>query len=92
MEWQHRNWYSFIWICGDQIVEQHFHNIDFINWVMGTHPVKVVAYGGWPGARATVYGNIYDHMTSDFVYPNGVHLIQPLPPVSDRVATARWTT
>ena len=46
MEWELRNWYSFIWICGDQIVEQHFHNIDFMNWVMGTHPVSVVASGG----------------------------------------------
>jgi predicted dehydrogenase len=75
MEWQHRNWYSFVWICGDQIVEQHFHNIDFMNWVMGTHPVEVVASGGtvWR-TREEVYGNIYDHMFSDFVYPNGVHL------------------
>jgi predicted dehydrogenase len=75
MEWEHRNWYSFIWICGDQVVEQHFHNIDFMNWVMGTHPVEVVASGGaaWR-TREELYGNIYDHMTSDFVYPNGVHL------------------
>jgi predicted dehydrogenase len=75
MEWEHRNWYSFIWICGDQIVEQHFHNIDFMNWVMGGHPVEVVASGGaaWR-SREELYGNIYDHMTSDFVYPNGVHL------------------
>jgi predicted dehydrogenase len=75
MEWEHRNWYSFIWICGDQIVEQHFHNIDFMNWVMGSHPVEVVASGGaaWR-PREPLYGNIYDHMTSDFVYPNGVHL------------------
>jgi predicted dehydrogenase len=75
MEWQLRNWYSFIWICGDQIVEQHFHNIDFINWVMGAHPVKVVASGGaaWR-PREELYGNIYDHMSSDFTYPNGVHL------------------
>ena len=54
MTWQHRNWYSFVWICGDQIVEQHLHNIDVCNWVMGTHPVKVVASGGaaWrPKAR-----------------------------------------
>ncbi len=74
MEWQHRNWYSFLWLCGDQIVEQHFHNIDFINWVMGTHPVRVVASGGaaWR-PREELYGNIYDHMFSDFVYPNGVH-------------------
>jgi len=74
MEWQHRNWYSFLWLCGDQIVEQHFHNIDFINWVMGAHPVRVVASGGaaWR-PREELYGNIYDHMFSDFVYPNGVH-------------------
>lgn len=75
MTWQHRNWYSFLWICGDQIVEQHFHNIDTMNWFMGTHPVKVVATGGaaWR-PRTELYGNIYDHMASDFVYPNGVRL------------------
>ena len=75
MEWEHRNWYSFLWLCGDQIVEQHFHNIDFMNWVMGGHPDRVVASGGaaWR-PRAVLYGNIFDHMTSDFTYPNGVHL------------------
>ncbi len=75
MEWQHRNWYSFIWICGDQIVEQHYHNIDFMNWVMGAHPVSVVASGGvaWR-PRQELYGNIFDHMSSEFVYPNGVRL------------------
>jgi predicted dehydrogenase len=75
MEWQLRNWYSFIWICGDQIVEQHFHNIDFMNWVMGGHPVKAVASGGaaWR-PREELYGNIYDHMSTDFTYANGVHM------------------
>jgi predicted dehydrogenase len=73
MEWQHRNWYSFVWICGDQIVEQHFHNIDFICWVMGGHPVKVAASGGisWRTGNE-LYGNIYDHMASDFEFANGV--------------------
>jgi predicted dehydrogenase len=75
MEWQHRNWYSFVWLCGDQIVEQHFHNIDYVNWVMGAHPVKVVASGGcaWR-PREELYGNIYDHMSSEFEYANGVRL------------------
>src|SRR5947208_4610404 len=61
MEWQHRNWYSFVWICGDQMVEQHVHTIDFCNWVMGTHPISVVASGGvaWR-PREELYGNIYD--------------------------------
>ncbi len=75
MEWQHRNWYSFVWINGDPFVEQHFHNIDFVNWVMGTHPASVVASGGcaWR-PREAPYGNTYDHLTAEFIYPNGVHL------------------
>jgi len=75
MEWQHRNWYSYVWICGDQIVEQHLHNIDVCNWIMGTHPVKVVATGGaiWR-PKTEVYGNIYDHISADFEYPNGVRM------------------
>jgi predicted dehydrogenase len=73
MEWQHRNWYSFVWICGDQIVEQHFHNIDFICWVMGTHPTRVVASGGisWRKGK-DLYGNIYDHMASEYEFPGGI--------------------
>jgi predicted dehydrogenase len=75
MEFQHRNWYSFVWVCGDQIVEQHLHNIDVCNWFMGTHPVEVVASGGaaWR-PREEEYGNIFDHLHADFVYPNGVHM------------------
>ncbi len=76
MEWQHRAWYSHVWICGDQVVEQHLHNIDVCNWAMNAHPVKVVASGGaaWR-PRDEVHGNIYDHITADFVYPNGSHML-----------------
>jgi len=75
MEFQHRNWYSFVWVCGDQIVEQHLHNIDVCNWFMGTHPVEVVASGGaaWR-PREEEYGNIYDHLSADFMYANGVRM------------------
>lgn len=75
MTWQHRNWYSYVWICGDQVVEQHLHNIDVCNWFMGTHPEKVVATGGavWR-PKNEIYGNIYDHISSDFNYANGVHM------------------
>ena len=76
LAWQQRAWYSHVWICGDQIVEQHLHNIDVINWVMGdTHPVSVVASGGaiWR-PQEKLYGNIYDHVYADFVYANGVRM------------------
>ena len=76
MEWEHRNWYSFVWICGDQIVEQHFHNVDVMNLLFRMHPERVIASGGiaWR-PREPLYGNIYDHMNSEFLYPNGVRLI-----------------
>lgn len=75
MTWQHRNWYSFVWICGDQIVEQHLHNIDVCNWVMGGPPARVAATGGtiWR-PKDEIHGNIYDHVAADFEYPNGVRL------------------
>lgn len=74
-EFQHRAWYSFCWICGDQIVEQHLHNIDVSNWVMGMHPIRARAVGGaaWR-PREEIYGNIFDHVAAEFVYPNGVIL------------------
>ncbi|MGH9611758.1 MAG: Gfo/Idh/MocA family protein, partial [Bryobacteraceae bacterium] len=77
MTWQHRQWYSYVWICGDQIVEQHLHNLDVCNWVMNSHPVKVVASGGaaWRPNDLEFYGNIYDHIVAEFVYPNGVRLL-----------------
>ncbi|HXK07668.1 MAG TPA: Gfo/Idh/MocA family oxidoreductase [Verrucomicrobiae bacterium] len=75
LEFQQRNWYSFVWICGDQIVEQHLHNIDVCNWFMGTHPAEVTASGGaaWR-PREEEYGNIYDHVYADFTYANGAHM------------------
>jgi predicted dehydrogenase len=75
MTFQNRSWYSFVWVCGDQVVEQHLHNIDVCNWFMGTHPTKVWASGGaiWR-PREAEYGNIYDHLDADFEYANGVHM------------------
>ncbi|MBN2290272.1 MAG: Gfo/Idh/MocA family oxidoreductase [Candidatus Glassbacteria bacterium] len=75
MEWQLRNWLYFTWLSGDHIVEQHVHNIDVINWAMGTHPVKAYGMGGRQVRTDPVYGQIYDHFAIDFQYPNGVHLM-----------------
>ena len=76
MVFQNWSWYSFVWLCGDQVVEQHLHNIDVCNWVMGAHPVKVFASGGvaWR-PREAEYGNIYDHITAEFEYSNGVKMM-----------------
>src|ERR1043165_4010657 len=46
IEYQMRNWYYFVWLCGDHIVEQHIHNLDVINWLKKGHPVKARGNGG----------------------------------------------
>ena len=46
LEWQCRNWYHFVWLSGDQICEQHIHNIDVINWCFDGPPAKFMAVGG----------------------------------------------
>jgi myo-inositol 2-dehydrogenase / D-chiro-inositol 1-dehydrogenase len=74
MEWQIRNWLYFTWLSGDHYVEQHVHNIDVANWVMGATPVRAVGVGGRQSRVQPVYGHIYDHFAVDFEYPNGVHI------------------
>ncbi len=46
LEWQCQNWYHFNWLSGDQICEQHIHNIDVMNWCFDGPPVKFMAVGG----------------------------------------------
>jgi len=74
MEWQLRNWNYFTWAGGDHYVEQHLHNIDIMNWVMGTHPVKAYGMGGRQARQHPIHGHIYDHFAVEYEYPNGVRM------------------
>jgi myo-inositol 2-dehydrogenase/D-chiro-inositol 1-dehydrogenase len=75
MEWQLRNWLYFTWLSGDHIVEQHIHNIDVANWVLGGKPVRVFGVGGRQARTGPEYGHIYDHFGLDFEYANGAHVL-----------------
>ena len=75
MHFQTTNWYYFDWICGDHIVEQHVHNLDVCNWIMGDYPEKALGIGGRQVRTQKEYGNIYDHFTVDYEYPNGVRMM-----------------
>jgi predicted dehydrogenase len=68
------NWYNYTWICGDHIVEQHVHNIDVLNWVIGTHPVSARGMG-FRTRTDPRYGHIYDFFAIDFTYPKDVHVL-----------------
>ena len=74
LEWQLRNWLYFTWLSGDHIVEQHIHNIDVINWIMGGPPKVARGMGGRQVRTDERFGHIFDHFSIEYEYANGVKL------------------
>ena len=70
MEYQMRNWYYFNWLCGDHIAEQHIHNLDICNWVMGDVPFLAQGKGGCEVRKGIDHGETFDHHVVEFVYGN----------------------
>lgn len=73
LEIQINNWYHYIWLCADHIVEQHVHNIDVCNWVMNAHPVKAWGMGGRQ-QLGDKPGEIWDNFSVEFEYANSVRM------------------
>ncbi|MEN9360863.1 MAG: hypothetical protein RL095_2398 [Verrucomicrobiota bacterium] len=72
-DYQMRNWYYFNWLSGDQICEQHIHNLDVFNWFNGGHPLKARGFGGREVRKGQKkFGEIFDHTSIEFTYENGV--------------------
>jgi len=71
MEYQMRNWYYFVWLCGDHICEQHIHNLDVINWFKGGYPVKAQGMGGRQVRKGKDHGEIFDHHYVEYQYADG---------------------
>jgi predicted dehydrogenase len=73
MEYQMRNWYYYTWLSGDFIVEQHCHNFDKMNWVLGGKaPVAASGLGGRQQRRDPKFGHIYDHFSATLEFEGGV--------------------
>jgi predicted dehydrogenase len=71
LEWQLRNWYNFVWLSGDGLVEQACHSIDKIAWALHDRsPIKAVATGG--RQIPNHQGNIYDHIDVFYEFEDGV--------------------
>lgn len=84
LEYQVRNWYPFLWMSGDHIVEQAVHSIDKQQWAFGDAlPVSAVGVGG-RAARADTpdEGNIWDHFAITYEYGDGrraFHMTRQIP-------------
>jgi myo-inositol 2-dehydrogenase / D-chiro-inositol 1-dehydrogenase len=71
VEWQVRNWYNFLWICGDSLVEQAVHTADKIAWTM--HDQPPLSCTGVGGRQIPAEGgNIFDHFEINYLYPNNI--------------------
>ncbi len=71
MEWMIHDWVNWTWLCGDEIVEQHVHNIDVFTWFSGLKPMSAVGVGS---RQRRVTGDGYDNFSIDFEFENGIHL------------------
>jgi len=80
MQRQIRNRYYFVWLCGDNILEQHVHNLDVGNIVLGNwdplyHPVRCNGMGGraprYFGGATPRVGEIFGYHFVEFEYEDG---------------------
>jgi predicted dehydrogenase len=99
MEYQMRNWYYYSWLSGDHILEQAVHGIDTMAWVMHDKlPVKCWGIGGRQSRTDAKYGNIWDHFSVVYEYPENVrgyhhcrHWLNTPPQVKDYVLGTKGT-
>lgn len=71
VEWQISNWYNFVWLSGDGLVEQACHSVDKILWAMkDVPPLKCTGTGG--RVNPNNEGNIFDHIDVFYEWPGGM--------------------
>lgn len=75
MEYQLRNWLYYTWLSGDHIVEQAVHSLDKSAWLLDdASPISAWGVGGRQQRTDKKYGNIFDHHTVFYEFPNGVNV------------------
>ncbi len=88
LEYQIRNWYYFIWLAGDQVLDQLIHNVDIANWFLGEYPASAQGMGGSEVRTGKEYGENFDHHAIEYTYPSGVVIssqCRQIPNVHNRV-------
>ncbi|MEZ6137948.1 MAG: Gfo/Idh/MocA family oxidoreductase [Pirellulaceae bacterium] len=76
MAYQCNNWYHFNWLSGDQICEQHIHNLDVGCWVKGAYPVECNGMGGREQRMDgdATKSQIFDHTFCEYTFPDGTKM------------------
>jgi predicted dehydrogenase len=72
LEYQLRNWLYFTWLSGDHLVEQAVHTVDKMCWTFNdVDPISAVATGGRQQRVEAEYGQVWDHFSVEYLFPNG---------------------
>ncbi len=73
--WQCSTQYHFRWLSGDDVPQSLVHNMDRASWAMGNAvPEKCHGLGGRSSMVETKYGDVFDHHSVVYVFPNGVRV------------------
>jgi myo-inositol 2-dehydrogenase / D-chiro-inositol 1-dehydrogenase len=67
-----RDWFFDRVLSGDILVEQNIHILDWINWVLKSHPEKAYASAG--RRVRTDVGDVSDHFVTMYHYPGDVRV------------------
>jgi predicted dehydrogenase len=73
LQWQCSTQYHFRWLSGDDVPQTLVHNLDRSRWVLGDqNPVKCHGMGGRSSMTDPKYGDVFDHHSVVYTFPNGV--------------------
>jgi myo-inositol 2-dehydrogenase/D-chiro-inositol 1-dehydrogenase len=72
---QASNQYHFNWLSGDDVPQTLIHNLDRSSWALGNAaPVRAFGMGGRSTLHGEIYGNVFDHHSVVYDFPNGVRV------------------
>jgi predicted dehydrogenase len=73
LTFQLKNWLYYTWLSGDHITEQAVHSLDKMSWALGDQaPIRCYAHGGRQVRTDPAFGQINDHFSVVYEYPNDV--------------------
>mgnify|MGYP000165085734 CR=1 FL=1 len=75
LQWQCSTQYHFRWLSGDDVPQSLVHNLDRARWALKElNPVKCHGLGGRSSMVEPIYGDVFDHHSVVYEFPNGVRV------------------
>lgn len=72
---QAANQYHFNWLSGDDVPQTLIHNLDRSSWALhNAAPMKAWGMGGRSTLDGEIYGNVFDHHSVVYQFPEGVRV------------------